>query len=107
MLKCIMHIHKQYSLSDKDYICVFIESHVHQIVSLFLISSVKHLTETLEWVINVLCLKSAHFEEFKADTLGKSQTVLGTHGNSVFDVNFVGNDNSHKWTALIVLLDSL
>jgi hypothetical protein len=32
---------------------------------------------------------------------------LGSHGNSVIDVNFVSDNYSHQRTALVVLLDSL
>lgn len=103
-----MHIHKQtiQLIRLSLYLCVLV-SHVHQIVSLLLVPSVEHISEALEGIVDILCLKSANFEEFEADTFCESQTVLGTHSDSVFDVNFVSDDNSHKWAALVVLLDSL
>ena len=70
-------------------------SHICQIVNCLLVPSIEHLSKAFKWVLDVLCLKCAHLEEFKADALSESQTVLGANGDSIFNVNFVGYDNSH------------
>ena len=72
-----------------------------------MVPSVEHLCEAFEWILNVLGLKSAYLEEFEADALGKCETVLRSHRDSVFNIDFVGDDHSHERPALVVLLDAL
>jgi len=72
-----------------------------------LISSEKYFGKALEWILHTFALEGTDLEKLESDTLGKSKTILRPDSNSILQIDLGSNNNSHKWLALILLLDSL
>jgi hypothetical protein len=72
-----------------------------------LISSEENFGKALEWILHTFALEGTDFKEFESDTLGKGETILRPDSNSILQIDLGSNNNSHKWLALILLLDSL
>ena len=72
-----------------------------------MISSEKYFGKALEWILHTFALEGTDLEELESDTLGKSKTILRPDSNSILQIDLGSNNNSHKWLALILLLDSL
>ena len=72
-----------------------------------MISSEKYFGKALEWILHTFALEGTDLEKLESDTLGKSKTILRPDSNSILQIDLGSNNNSHKWLALILLLDSL
>lgn len=81
-------------------VSVFDRSH------LVLVPLSEHSRQCLEWLINTLVLECAHLEKLQAKFVCKRLTVLRPDNNSVFQVNFIGYQNTRE-IALILLSDTL
>ena len=60
-----------------------------QCSNLFHILIIKHISHALEWIVDVLALQGADLEELEPNALCEGETVLGSHCDTILQVNFV------------------